>query len=331
MRVIGFLPMAVLAGLATVGVAVAGPAEEGTARSETGGAGMPAEVADLFAAHPVPAETYASAMARAAARPEAGGLPGFKSPSPERWASGRSPSPQQTYTWMIDNFETAILDPFLWTVSDLDDELFGEYIWGLSQCRSTGEGSQSLWGVGAGANGQNLGCQDLYPSGVNSSAIVTLDLNGFATPPGQLDLVFDFWLNTRIFEEYGVVPDGLFVNYLLRRPDNLTERVVLQAATSQHPERFFSDPITIDMLQATEVYEPFREFNLYDLAMAEQGFVLIEFLFMSRDPKSEEPAPSTFQGGAFVDNVRIISDVERQPVAPSARGDLPVLPARNLD
>jgi hypothetical protein len=229
---------------------------------------------------------------------------------------------EDEFTTVIDDFEAPVLDPNLWVVGDLDNELHGEYTWGLSQCRGS-QGVQSLWSVGAGKDGSKLGCNDLYPSGANGYALLLLDMSRFPTPPSKLDLVLDYWLNTRIVDEAGVVPDGLFISWLRPVAEN-SERIVLKAVTSQYPERFFNDPMVIDLVEAEEVYPPNRIFDL-----SREPVLLLEFLFMSRDPIAEQPPPTTFQGGVFVDNIRLVTDV--QPVLARAlpiwdpAGMLPVL------
>ncbi len=271
---------------------------------------MPAELQAFLDAHPVSQEAVRQALAKWRAQRAASGVTTrIARPEIDR-AGGRAEAVQprvsaadEVYTTVIDDFEDPVLDPNLWVVGDLDNELHGEYYWGLSQCRAS-QGVQSLWSVGAGKDGSKLGCDSLYPSGANSYALLVLDMSRFPTPPSQLDILLDYWLNTRIVDEAGVVPDGLFVSWM-RPVAEGSERVVLKAVTSQYPERFFNDPMRIDLVQAEEIYEPKRTFDL-----TKEPVVLIEFLFMSRDPVAEEPPPTTFQGGVFIDNVRLVSDVQ---------------------
>ncbi len=317
MRKLTLAALAVGMGLATATHAAAspaGPAPE-SARLDTGiplpGGPMPDAVKAFLDAHPVPAGAAAYARAKAEAARVA-----RSQPTHGRLADGaggavapRFDGPSDTYLWTIDDFDSsAIPDPSLWTMMDLDLMTFGDYQWGLSQCRAS-NGTQSLWAVGSGDDGSRLTCEDVYPSGANSSAMLAIDLSRFSTPPSQLDFLVDFWLNTRIFEEAGVAADGLFVSYLKPRENQEPERIVLVALTSQYPERFFADPLRIDMLQAREVYPPYREVDL-----SQDPAPLMEFLFMSRDPNPQDGAmPTTFMGGAFIDNVRIETDVSPGP------------------
>lgn len=315
MRKLTLAALAMGMGLATATHAAASPAGPAPqpARPDSGiplpAGPMPEAVKAFLDAHPVPAGAAAYARAKAeAARARAS--------DPWRRASvadgsgapvaRRVDGPSDTYLWTIDDFDaSAIPDPSLWTMMDLDLTTFGDFQWGLSQCRAA-NGTQSLWAVGGGDDGSRLTCEDLYPPGANSSAMLAVDLTRFSTPPSQLDFLVDFWLNTRIFEEAGVAADGLFVSYLKPRENQEPERIVLVALTSQYPERFFSDPLRIDMLKATEVYPPYREVD-----MSTDPAPLIEFLFMSRDPNPQDGAmPTTFMGGAFIDNVRIETDVQ---------------------
>jgi len=308
--------------VAAAAVLVQRTAAPGVVAAAVPGQGMPAEVKAYFDTHPVPPEAIRSARAKAGLDSGRGAIRATV-PRAGRGAGldARVHGPQQTHTWMIDDFEGVVLDPVKWTPYDLDGPLFGEYFWGLSQCHAA-KGAQSLWALGGGADGERLGCSDVYPSGANSAVLLILDFTQFPTPPSQLDFLVDYWLNTRIEDEFGVVPDGLFLSWIKPRDDGTAERMVIWAVTSQNPERFFSDPKRLDLVQAQDVYDPSREFDL-----SKEPAVMLEFLFMSRDPKSDEPPPTTFAGGAFIDNVRIETDVQppasltaasksRQPVEP---------------
>jgi hypothetical protein len=100
--------------------------------------------------------------------------------------SGRGYTPRissvaQEYVDVIDDFEQAErdLDFFKgWVlVQDLNGPIFGEYFWGASDCRAKG-GSRSAWAINNGSDGTTLQCGDHYPNGLNSSALLRLDLSG---------------------------------------------------------------------------------------------------------------------------------------------------------
>jgi hypothetical protein len=226
---------------------------------------------------------------------------------------------QDLPTYMVDDFEAPSLNDQLWLkVWDLDaDPLeFGEYYWALSSCRSAPPGSQSLWAIGGGTNGSQLPCGAIYPNGVASGAIMRLDLSVYANPT-QMELIYDFYLNTRTVEDGGVVPDGLFVIYLYNNPTtSRTEWVTIDAVTSQYPHRFFEKPRKLNLLAAEDLYKPGTVYNLYSA-----GTVDIMFLFKSKRAPGGELAE-----GAFIDNIRIGSDVPpagvtvtpTEPITPSA-------------
>lgn len=324
---------------AALPAAAAGPAGRSAAVAEAPRAGaMPAEIRAFLDTHPVPVQAVRHAESKLLAQRESAAQAQQVDRAGLEIASGRgahidgagsrTDKADDLYTTVIDDFEGSVLDPNLWTVSDLDGELYGEYYWGLSKCRAS-QGVQSLWSVGGGKDGSKLGCDDLYPSGVNSSAMLAMDMSRFSTPPSQLDFLVDYWLNTRIFDEAGVVPDGLFISWLKPMQNGTVERIVLKAVTSQYPDRFFNDPMRFDLVQATEVYEPYRTFDL-----SKEPVLLMEFLFMSRDAIANEPPPTTFVGGAFIDNIRLQSDVQPSRLAKAPPAKLPssqILPRRDQD
>ena len=218
------------------------------------------------------------------------------------------PHQAMSNTYMVDDFEAPSLNDALWPlIYDLNGSQFGEYFWALSSCQSAKPGHQSLWAIGGGAQGASNTCGVVYPNGVASSAIMLLNLKSFPSPQ-VLDLSYDFYLNTRTEELEGVAPDGLFLSFLWDNPDTgERERIVIDAITSQFPNRFFTEPRVIDLLHVKELYAPYREFNLYDI-----GNVKFEFLMMSKmAPGGELPE------GVFIDNIEIHSDVPPTEVPPT--------------
>lgn len=226
-----------------------------------------------------------------------------------------SAQPGQATDYVVDDFEAPAINENLWLrIYDLDEppEEHGEYYWSLSRCRSNPPpGNQSFWAIGAGANGSQQSCGSAYPSGAASAAIMRLDLTTFPSPT-QLDLVWDFWLNTRTVEMGGVAPDGLFLIFLYENPETgRTEWVTLAAITSEYPERFFQEPWRVDLLKAKEIYPPYREFDLHAL-----GQVNLMFLF-----KSKRESGGELPEGVYIDNLRLSADVA--PVTPTPGGDTP--------
>ncbi|HQZ71849.1 MAG: hypothetical protein ACH37Z_05575 [Anaerolineae bacterium] len=224
-----------------------------------------------------------------------------------------------TYTWIIDNFDTsAVMDPLLWVqVRDLNDG-GEEYFWNLSRCRPKSP-SQSLWPFGGGVNGSQLACDAKYPNGVAASAIMLVNPKAQfdGATPGSLRMAFDVWFNLRDFQEAGIEADGLFVNLLIPPSDTNPElrRVTLLHRTGRFPDRYFDDPLEIDFLAAQNVYKPEEILNIF-----EQGEVFIEFLALTQRPTEGNPAPTTFESGMFIDDIRWVSDM-----APSNAGGTPIV------
>lgn len=219
------------------------------------------------------------------------------------------------YEQLIDDFEGVIIDPAKWFWNfdnDFPATRFGEYFWALSQCtskpRKPGD-IQSLWAIGGGRDGSKLKCGDLYPNGAASEAALMLDLRYWdPATTQQLDLNYDVWLNTRLGVENGVVQDGLFA--VLCIPENgeaCYRQVVLKAQFGQSPDQWFEFPTVIDLLNACNYYPPFE---CYSLAGRE---VILKFVFKSQRAVTGQPRPSTFPGGAYVDNILLASDREPGP------------------
>lgn len=276
----------------------------------------PAEAQQLFAQHPL---DWARLEAAAA------GVSGKARPDrPVALVeTDRRMGTDAFYTWSIDDFDSsAVLDPLLWVqVRDLNDEgsvHWGEYFWNLSRCRSKSP-SQSLWPFGGGADGSQLACDANYPNGAASSAIMLINPKAQfpATAPTSLRMAFDVWFNLRDFQEAGVEADGLFVNLIIPPSDTnpQPQRVTLLHRTGRFPERFFDDPIEIDFLAAQNVFKPEEVINLF-----ERGDLFIEFLALTQRPSDENPAPTTFQSGMFIDNIRWIADTMPET------GGTPVVP-----
>lgn len=290
------------------------PGDEGAA-AQSGSPLTPAEAERLFAEHPLDWGRIEAAASRVSgkARP---------SRPVSRVVDGSDRS-DAFYTWTIDDFDTsAVLDPLLWVqVRDLNDEgsvHWGEYFWNLSRCRSKSP-TQSLWPFGGGADGSQLACDANYPNGAASSAIMLINPKAQfpAAAPTSLRMVFDVWFNLRDFQEAGVEADGLFINLIVPPSDTnpQPQRITLLHRTGRFPDRFFDDPVEIDFLAAQNVYKPEEIINLF-----ERGDAFIEFLALTQRPTDENPAPTTFQSGMFIDNLRWISDTMPEtggtPVAP---------------
>jgi hypothetical protein len=266
----------------------------------------PAALAEIKAKYPLPYDEVKAALARE----------DVFTPRPLGAKQVQGPDGMEAiYEWEVDYFDKgATLDPFLWVANnDLNDvngrTYWGNYIWDLSRCRAK-SGTQSLWAFGGGDDGDLLDCNDNYPSGAASSAIMLIDFKSmFTESPEKLELVFDYWLNLRTFVEDGVQPDGLFVNLVIPNDDiGDIERVTIEAVTSQFEDRFFDEPRRVDLAAAQDIYNADREpINVYEIET-----VLIEFLALTKRPGENDP--STLPGGIFIDTVRMESDIE--PVLP---------------
>lgn len=234
-----------------------------------------------------------------------------------------SPAGMDTlYTWPIDNFDaSATLDPLLWVqvrdLNDVGEVHWGEYYWNVSRCNPKSP-TQAMWPFGGGVDGSQLSCDTSYPNGVSSSAIMLVNpkLLFGDTTPGVLRMALDVWFNLRDFQENGVEADGLFINLIIPPSDTSPEpqRITLLHRTGRFPDRYFDEPLEIDFLAAQNVYKPEEILNLF-----ERGDLFIEFLALTQRPSEGNPAPTTFPGGMFVDNVRWISDI-----APPNAGGTPV-------
>lgn len=209
------------------------------------------------------------------------------------------------YTYILDHFEAAVLDPSLWLLRyDSNGDRYGEYYWGLSQCEASPRygGVQSLWGIADGEDGSQLECGALYPNGLNAAALMRLDLTGAMTETiTQLELHTDFWLNTRTFTEDGIVPDGLFIQ-LIPNLDNLEDQLIVENVTAARPERFWEFPLVVDLLNACDVYDEDRCVN------AAGKVVGVQYFFISK-----QEGGTTLPMGAFIDDVRVISSDELNP------------------
>lgn len=215
--------------------------------------------------------------------------------------------PDGAYEYLVDDFNTAALDRSKWIIIlDRNEHDFGWYEWGLSECEYSPrfEDRQSLWALANTEGGlrSDLECDEPYPNGVNSAAILRLDLTGFATDTltttlTQLDLSFDFYLNVRNFAEDGVVPDGLFVIGYPDPADLDSRKLVMEGVTARREERFWELPITIDLLNACDAQDPTDCHNFAG------QMSLFEFFFITRRGL---PA-SSYSGGAFIDNVTLIA------------------------
>jgi hypothetical protein len=201
-------------------------------------------------------------------------------------------------TIIIDDFEVDPWpDPLKWVfVGDLNEPLTDkQYYWAPSPCRAK-SGARSLRAIGGGRDGSMLDCPANYPNGVVSSAILEIDLTAYAGA-GVLNLLFDFWLNTRTETENGIAPDGLFVNYVNISEQGEREIATIDGITSTFPERFFDEPRLIDLIDAQEIYPPYRTFDLRGKR------VLLEFLFVSSLEQSTLPE------GVYIDNLRLDADL----------------------
>lgn len=275
----------------------------------------PAEAERLFAEHPLDWGQIEAAASKVEAKARAGRAAARRADGIDR--------ADAFYTWSIDDFDTsAALDPLLWVqVRDLNDEgsvHWGEYYWNLSRCRAKSP-SQSLWPFGGGVDGSQLACDANYPNGAAASAIMLINPKTQfpATAPTSLRMAFDVWFNLRDFQEAGVEADGLFINLIVPPSDTnpQPQRITLLHRTGRFPDRFFDEPVEIDFLAAQNVYKPEEIINLF-----ERGDLFIEFLALTQRPTDENPAPTTFQSGMFIDNIRWISDTMPET------GGTPVVP-----
>lgn len=224
--------------------------------------------------------------------------------------------PNDDVLLLMDDFEAPALDAGRWITLDQNGKPYGEYYWSLSQCQHSERygGLQSLWALGGGADGRNLTCADPYPNGVNSKAFLITDLTGFPTDTLRLDFQVDFWLNTRTFSEDGVAPDGLFI-MASEDPSEPATELVLAHVTAARPERFWENPITVSLVNACDVYDPEKCHSF----AGKLAYLAVFFI------TKQEPGTSLTGGGAFVDNVRLVSDVMPDP-APTAARTLPPPP-----
>jgi hypothetical protein len=271
--------------------------------------------ADGNAPAPLPAQGVVGPRGMSVVRPM---LPGGDPPvqgvarRPSSWVNN-----QGTWVGLIDDFELgAEPDPAKGWIyrEDTNGNAYGEYLWGISQCRGAHGSRKSLWAIGDGVDGSQLACGSPYPHGTSSAIWLLLDTSYWPTDTNKLDLVFDFWLNLRTYTENEVEGDGLFIVYRLPKSGpaggDTTEPVILANLTGQDPANFWYEPWRIDLLHAREVYpQPdgsFREFNL-----AGKPAVTIEFLF-----QSGMKTDTVFEDGVFIDNVRLeSSDGPGTPVA----------------
>jgi hypothetical protein len=90
------------------------------------------------------------------------------------------------------NFEGTWPGP--WQVFDRNGATDGEYTWGKRSCRVYA-GSNSGWGVGAGAQGASLGCGAVYPNNAESWMLYGPFSLADAT---AAELRFKLWLDTEI-------------------------------------------------------------------------------------------------------------------------------------
>jgi len=293
--------LALLAVLGTGPVVHASPSDGaaesgGTARSAEGAAVRRALVDEFRAAMPHVQEALASGRVRPV-RPEVTSL-----------------LPDQDVLLLLDDFEAPALDLDRWIPLDQNGPNYGEYYWALSQCQRSDRygGVQSLWALGGGADGSKLSCDEPYPNGVNSKAFLVTDLTGFPTSTLRLDLQLDFWLNTRTFTEDGVAPDGLFV-MAAEDPSEPDSELVLAHVTAARPDRFWENPLTINLIDTCDVYEP-EKCNTFAGKLA-----YLSVFFITK----QVPGTSLPGGGAFVDNVRLVSNVVPDPLPAGARTLVP--------
>lgn len=219
------------------------------------------------------------------------------------------------YEELIDDFEGQLIDTqkWFWNLdSDFPPTRFGEYFWALSQCTSKPRKAgdvQSFWAVGGGRDGSKLKCGDPYPSGAASEAALLLDLRYWdPNETQQLDLSYDYWLNTRLGVENGIVQDGLFVVLCIPEGGEPCRRqVVLNAQFGQSTD-WFDHPAMVNLLNACNYYEPS---DCYSLAGRE---IIIKFLFKTQRPVTGMQPPTTYANGAFIDNVMLVADREKGPM-----------------
>jgi hypothetical protein len=297
MSIRGLLLLALAVLLGSVGVVYAAPQAQTEAVGPSVGSAAPAMMPEALRHNPTRAELRGLKQ---------GALGG----QAKDWSLNQS-----LWTGLIDSFEEDTEPSFYrgWVLNqDLNRDLFGEYKWGISDCRAS-HGRKSLRAIGDGAGGRLLSCNSPYPNGVNSSIWLSLDLTHWVTGTQQLDLVADFWLNLRTQVEGSVEPDGLFVSYMLPTTvgEEPLEHVVLAAVTANNPNSFWYQPLVVNLLHAEEVYDPDndgvkRVFNL----MGKKD-VYIEFLFVSGQKTTER-----YQDGVYIDNVRLVSDVPGPNVTP---------------
>jgi len=218
--------------------------------------------------------------------------------------------PNDDVLLLMDDFEAPAVDDSRWIIFDQNDELYGRYHWALSQCQRSDRygGIQSLWALGGGEDGRQLSCEDPYPNGVNSKAFLIADLTGFPTSTLRLDFQMDFWLNTRTFTEGGVAPDGLFI-MASEDPGEPASELVLAHITAARPERFWENPVTVSLVNACDVYVP-EKCNSFAGKLA---YLAVFFI------TKQTPGTSLTGGGAFVDNVRLVSDIMPDPLPAGAR------------
>lgn len=100
-----------------------------------------------------------------------------------------------------------------WEVSDQSDLDNGEYFWGKRNCHPH-TGSFGGWSIGAGAQGNALGCSANYPNNVRSWVVYgPFDL----TNKPSASLVFHFWGRTEV--QLGCPTDFFFVGTSLNATD----------------------------------------------------------------------------------------------------------------
>ncbi|MGH2536302.1 MAG: hypothetical protein ACRDHL_02790 [Candidatus Promineifilaceae bacterium] len=121
-------------------------------------------------------------------------LPYVVRPVPPTATPTPPPTPTPGPHWVTikaENFEGAF--PNQWLVADLDDGS-GEYFWGKRTCKAFA-GQFGGWGVGAGANGSQLGCGSNYPDNAFSSMSYGLFSLADAS---DADLTYQLWLESEV-------------------------------------------------------------------------------------------------------------------------------------
>lgn len=199
---------------------------------------------------------------------------------------------------VIDDFESPSWpESDRWVyVGDLVNDATLAIEWSTSECRAA-EGQQSLWAIGGGPAGAGQTCGTDYPSALQTSALLALDLSAIRSARA-LDLVFEAWADASPYE-------GLYVNLIEFDDVGIaTSRRTVMSATGRSAD--WSE-VRLDLIRLTDELDPgwvgdlrgqFAYFELLlltsDAALAGEGMFVDELAVevVEQPPWIVTPVPS---------------------------------------